>query len=60
MFTSAEGTLLHPLVLVWGYNPPALVPEASLIISNVATVPAVVIVMGNVISYGVLTPVVSK
>ena len=60
MFTSAEGTLLHPPKLVCGYRPPALVPELSRMISNDAVVPAVVMLIGKVISYGVLKLGVSK
>lgn len=59
MFTLDDGTLLHPPKLVCGYNPPALTPELSRMISKDAVVPAVVILMGKVISYGVLTPTVS-
>ncbi len=60
MFTSADGVLLHPPKLVCGYRPPAFVPELSRMISNDAVVPAVVILMGKVISYGELKLGVSK
>ena len=60
MFTSVDGVLLHPPKLVCGYRPPAFVPELSRMISNDAVVPAVVMLMGKVISYGELKLGVSK